>query len=84
MTKNQIAQFVKERDAAVRTFDIETFKKFYERWKKKGVYEIPLPSDEILEIAIRKAAVHSINLTDEERQKAAEWLTERGYSTDLL
>lgn len=83
MTINQIAQFVKERDAAVRTLDIETFKKFYERWREKGVYEIPLPSDGILEIAIRKAAVHSTNLTEEERQKAAKWLTERGYSTEI-
>lgn len=85
MTRKQekmIKQWVKERDAAVRTFDVEIFKQFYERWQKKGLYTVPLPSDKLIEITIRKMAVHSINLTDEERETAKQWLEERGFSPD--
>ena len=85
MTKEQIKQFVNDRDKAVATFDLDVFKKFYEKYKAKGIYKIDLPkSDKVLEITIRKMAVHSTNLPEKTRAEATKWLLERGYSTDLM
>lgn len=85
MTSKEIKQFVKERDEAVASFDLDVFKKFYEKYKAKGFFEIDMPkSDRVLEIAIRKMAVHSTNLSEKTRVEATKWLLERGYSTDLM
>ena len=85
MTNKEIKQFVKDRDEAIATFDLDVFKKFYEKYKAKGVYKIDLPkSDRVLEITMRKMAVHSTNLSEKTRAEATKWLLERGYNTDLM
>lgn len=73
-------QWFKERNEAVCSFDVEKFKAFYCKWKKRGVYSEPLPKDEIIEISMRKCVC---GLADPDPKKLAEaraWLSERGYS----
>lgn len=85
MNDKLIREFVRDRDKAVATFDIETFKKFFTKYKAKGVYNIDLPSDDkVIEITMRKMAVNSTGLPPKVRAEAAEWLTDRGYSTSLI
>ena len=72
-----LKQFVKERDEAVRSLDLDKFKAFYEKWKKKGCYRLPLPSDEILERSMRIMILDIKSSTEEEKAAATEWLEER-------
>ena len=74
---NILKQFLKERDEAVRSLDLDKFKAFYEKWKKKGYYRLPLPSDEILERSMRIMILDIKSSTDEEKAAATEWLEER-------
>lgn len=85
MNKKTFKTWLREKDEAVRSFDTETFRKFFLKWQKLGIYEkyIKLPKDEVLEITIRKMACHSPTLTDEERETAKKWLEERGMTSDL-
>ena len=75
--------WIKERDEAIRTLDVEEFKKFYEKWTKRGFYRNGLPSDEVIEISLRKMLYHLGNATAEEKAKAEKWLTDRGYDTNM-
>ena len=77
--EKMLKDFVKERDEAVITYDVETFKKFYNKWHKLGVYDIPLPVDAVLEISMRKMVYSITSFTEEQRNEAKNWLIERGY-----
>ena len=88
MNDKEIEEFVKDRDKAVkdacRTGDLENFKAFYEKYKKRGVYKFPLPSDEALEISIRKMLCNTASATIDEKAGAYKWLVERGYRTSIF
>lgn len=88
MNDKEIEEFVKERDKAVkeacRTGDLENFKAFYEKYQKLGVYKLPLPPDEVLEISIRKMLCNTASATNEEYAEAYKWLIERGYGTSMF
>ena len=88
MNVKEIKDFVKDRDKAVReacmTGDLEIFKAFYEKYKKRGLYKLPLPSDEVLEISIRKMLCNTASATIDEKAGAYKWLVERGYSTSMF
>ena len=75
--------WIKERDEAVRTQDVEKFKEFYKKWTERGFYRNGLPSDEVIEISLRKMLYNLGNVTDQEKAEAEKWLKERGYSTAL-
>ena len=75
--------WLKERDESIRTQDIEKFKEFYDKWKARGVYQLDMPSDKVIEISLRKSLYHLGNATDEEKAYAKKWLNDRGYSTDV-
>lgn len=75
--EKMLKDFVKERDEAVITYDVETFKKFYAKWF--GVYEVQLPSDPVLEISMRKMVYAITSFTEEQREEAKKWLVERDY-----
>lgn len=75
--------WLKERDEAIRTQDLEKFKAFYMKWKERGLYTLALPSDKVLEISMRKCLYHMASATEEEKQTAKKWLEEHGSSTDL-
>lgn len=88
MNDKEIKDFVRDRDKAVkeacRTGNLESFKAFYEKYKKRGLYILPLPSDEVLEVSIRKMLLNTASATNEEKAGAVKWLIERGYSTSIF
>lgn len=71
-----------ERDKAIKSQDVDTFKAFYYKWKKRGFYELELPSDITLEIALRKMLYNLKSATTQEKATAKKWLTEHGCRTD--
>lgn len=83
-----IDDFVKERDKAVkeacRTDNLEPFKIFYRNYQARGVYSRELPSDEVLEIVMRKILFNIRSATEEERAAAEKWLHEHGSDTDFI
>jgi hypothetical protein len=81
--ERELRKWVRERDEAVASLDVEVFKKFYEKWKAKGVYTDPLPSDDVVEISIYKCALHITSIPLEIKNRAAAWLWQRGYDLDL-
>ena len=84
-----VKEYVKDRDAAtiavVEGESLDVFKAFVSKWKDLGFYPpcFKLPSDEVLEISIRKMAIHEIDTPDSTKVKAAKWLLERGYDLNL-
>ena len=84
-----VKQYVRDRDAAtiavVEGESLDVFKAFVSKWHDLGFYPpcFKLPSDEVLEISIRKMAIHEIAAPDNIKQKAASWLLERGYDLNL-
>lgn len=74
-----IAQYVKDRDEAVKSMDVNKFKDFIFKYDKRQC----IPSDEVIEITMRKMAVHITNLDLDTRVDAFRWLLERGYNFDL-
>lgn len=78
MKKLNLDEWKKERDAVVKTCDVEKFKKFYEKWTKKGFYNIELPPDHILEISLRKMILDLESATEQEKADARWWLSRRG------
>ena len=89
MNDKEIKEFVRERDKAVkeacRTGNLESFKAFFEKYQKLGVYKsLPLPSDEVLEISIRKMLCNTASATIEEKAEAVKWLVERGYRSSIF
>lgn len=84
MMDRQFEQWIKERDEVAYSFDVERFKKFYKKWAKRGVYENNiLPSDEVIEITMRKMVCAMRNPKSDKLAEAKTWLIERGYKTGL-
>lgn len=84
------SQYSDELTAVVATLDVDSFKAFYKRWKKRGIYPncFELPEDDVLEITIRKLAVnlkdrYRAKIPQEIRDEAKSWLLERGYDLEL-
>ena len=80
MSIEDMFQYAKERDEATASMDIEVLKAFIRKWSPE-CYE--MPSDKVLEITMRKMAVHSTNLDVNTRVEAFRWLLERGYDFSL-
>ena len=64
------------------------FRRYFEEveeWKKAGVYDenLKMPSDEVIEIAMRKGVYHMNSATPEEKAEAKRWLIEHGSNTDV-
>lgn len=76
-------QWLKERDEAAYSFDVDKFKKFYTKWRKRGFYNMPLPSDEVIEISMRKIVCSLANPDEYKLAEARAWLSERGYSWSI-
>lgn len=83
MTHKEIKKWRKERDAVVLTYDVEAFKEFYRKWQKKGVYNLPLPSDMVIEISLRKMVLAMEGATDEQKNRARMWLIEHGAKPEI-
>ena len=70
-----ITQYLNARDEAVKSMDVNKFKDFI---KNHSMRE-NIPSDEVLEITMRKMAVYITSLDIDTRVDAFRWLLERGY-----
>jgi hypothetical protein len=73
-----IKRYNKDRDKAVLSLDVETFKKFCKKWGNP----IP-PTDRVIEITMRKMACHIPSLPSDFRSEAKKWLEDRGYTDKL-
>lgn len=83
MNQNRLIKiWMRERDAAVRTQDVETFKAFYLKWARRGIYDMHMPADKVIEISMRKMLYHMASATEAEKAEAKTWLETHG-STDL-
>lgn len=76
-------KWIKERDEVVKTYDVAAFKEFYHKWQRKGLYRMPLPPDNVIEISLRKMVFSMKSATDEEKREAQRWLIEHGSNTDM-
>ena len=84
ISKKMQDAWMKERDEAVISYDVDRFRKFYEKWRKIGMYSVPLPkNDLVVKITMRKMVYHITAFSKEQREEAAKWLKDRGMSTDL-
>ena len=81
---NWMKLWIKERDEAVRSLDVEKFKECYKKWRARGYYDMPLPSDDrVIEVSMRKMMFHSNSFSEQEKADAKKWLEDRGFSTDM-
>lgn len=76
-------EFLARRDAAIKSQDVETWKAFCKDCQAKGIYDIPLPPDAVIEVSLRKMLYHIKSATAQEKQTARKWLFDRGYDTDI-
>lgn len=74
-------EWQKERDEALLSMDVKTFRIFYGKWMAKGIYTKPLPRDnKIVEMSIRQAVLALENAPEEKKEEAKAWLREHGCS----
>lgn len=84
-----VALYVSDRDEAtieaVKTDSLEPFKNFINKYKTLGFFPtcFSLPSDDVLEISVRKMVIHETRAPQDVKDKATEWLLSRGYDTSL-
>ena len=81
--KAKIEVYVKDRDIAVKSMNVDTFKAFMKRYGFFTGTMTPMPTDEVVEITMRKMAVHSTSLDVDTRVEAFRWLLERGYDFSM-
>lgn len=83
MTEKEIQKWKEERDRIVKTYDVEAFKRFYEKYCQKGFYNIELPADPVIEISLRKMVCVMESATEEEKEEARQWLKSRGLREEI-
>lgn len=70
-----------ERNRAVLSLDVGKFRKFYEKWRRMGIYEHELPSDDyVIEIIMRQMVLGIANAPKKAAEEARKWLKERGLN----
>ena len=77
-TLEVIKRYNKDRDKAVLSLDVETFKEFCRKWNNP----IP-PTDRIIEITMRKMACHITALPEDFKAEAKKWLEDRGFDDSI-
>ena len=84
MKDKLIVQWLTERDEVLKTHDVNLFKEFVTKWRKRGFYDdTPFPSDEVLEISMRKMICNITTMSKKEKKEAVAWLTSRGYTPEI-
>ena len=76
MNDKQLKKYVKERNAAILSFDIDIMKKFCKKYEDYLTY---IPPDDVLYAAFLKCVADIREATPEQKKRAADWLTEHGY-----
>lgn len=56
--KKWVAIWKNELDAVIRKQSVETFKAFYKKWQNRGIYQMEIPSDNVIELSLRKVRVN--------------------------
>lgn len=78
-----VSQYSKDRDKVLMNLDNENFDEIAKHCEKYGV---PIPKDKISILAgLHKARLYVTNpeITDEMKQKSADWLLDRGFSLEI-
>lgn len=73
-TSKTIRRYVKRRDKVVLSMDVDKFRKFI----RKTDPDIKQPSDEVLEITLRKMALSIRSMPEDVQNDAREWLVDHG------
>ena len=93
--KAQMRKYAKERQKLLKewrtelndvaeSLDVEKFKAFYKKWQGLGIYnDVQLPSDDVLEITVRKMLVNLSTEPSSKHYEAVTWLLERGYDLKI-
>lgn len=84
MDRKMMKLWIEERDKVVKTYDVKAFKEFYYKWKRRGLYTLDLPADDVIEISLRKMVCMMKSATDEEKAEAEKWLIEHGSSPEVF
>lgn len=82
--KELMQEWILERNVVIRSLDVEKFKAFWEKWSARGFYRNGLPDDEVIEISLYKMLYNLESATEEEKNKAKEWLESRGFDVFLM
>lgn len=82
---NELMQeWILERNVVIRSLDVEKFKAFWKKRSARGFYRNGLPNDEVIEISLYKMLYNLESATEEEKNKAKEWLESRGYDIYVM
>lgn len=84
LIKELMQEWILERNVVIRSLDVEKFKAFWKRWSARGFYRNGLPDDEVIEISLYKMLYNLESATEEEKNKAKEWLESRGFDVFLM
>lgn len=84
LIKELMQEWILERNVAIRSLDVEKFKAFWKKWSARGFYRNGLPDDEVIEISLYKMLYNLESATEEEKNKAKEWLESRGFDVFLM
>ena len=84
MIKELMQEWILERNVVIRSLDVEKFKAFWKKWSARGFYRNRLPDDEVIEISLYKMLYNLESATEEEKNKAKEWLESRGFDVFLM
>jgi hypothetical protein len=82
--KELMQEWILERNVVIRSLDVEKFKAFWKKWSARGFYRNGLPDDEVIEISLYKMLYNLESATEEEKNKAKEWLESRGFDVFLM
>ena len=82
---DKLIQYVKERDAAMLSFDLEKIKAWQRRWTEKGVLSPHMLDfdDEGIMGGAMKAVLQIQTASDEDKARARHWLAEHGMSEGI-
>ena len=84
LIKELMQEWILERNVEIRSLDVEKFKAFWKKWSARGFYRNGLPDDEVIEISLYKMLYNLESATEEEKNKAKEWLESRGFDVFLM
>lgn len=84
LIKELMQEWILERNVVIRSLDVEKFKAFWKKWSARGFYRNGLPDDEVIEISLYKMLYNLESATEEEKNKAKEWLESRGHDVFLM
>lgn len=84
LIKELMQEWILERNVVIKSLDVEKFKAFWKKWSARGFYRNGLPNDEVIEISLYKMLYNLESATEEEKNKAKEWLESRGFDVFLM